>query len=150
MFLGIVVVLMALALVAQVLSLVGIAVVASGSFRSAMRMKAELSEKLSPSVRLTRDLTQSLRPEVEKFRRDATEITTILSRQFRAVRMVWQDTTRRKERLLLRLSQEGGASVQRLQRDGQLVRRGVLKPIHSAASVALGVSATTWLLRKVA
>lgn len=150
MFLWIVVVLMALALVAQVLSLLGMAVVAAGAFRSAMRMKAEISEKLSPSVRLARDLTQSLRPEVQRFRRDAMEITTILSRRFRAVRMVLQDTTRRKERLLLRLSREGGASVQRLQRDGQMVRRGVLQPIRSAASVALGVSATTWLLRKVA
>lgn len=150
MFLWIVVVMMALALVAQVVSLLGMALLTAAAARRATLMKAEISKELSPSVRVIRDLTRSLRPEVEKFRGDAAEITTILSRQFRAARVVWQDANRRKERLLLRFSREGVASVQQLQRDRHIVRQGVLKPIREAASVALGVSATTWLLRRVA
>lgn len=150
MFLWIVVLVMALALVVEVFSLLGIALVTAGAVRHAMRVKTEISEKLGPSVRLTRDLTQALHPEFEKLRRDSAEITTILGKQSRAARIVWQDAIRRKERLLFRFSRQGGASVQQLRRDGHIMRQGVLKPIRKAARVALGVSATTWLLRKVA
>ena len=150
MFLWIIVIVMALALAAEVFSLVGMAVVAVGAARRATLIKNEVMEKLQPSLRMANELKQSLRPDYERLRRDGGEIVKMLGARFRSIRAVWQDASSRAERLRLRLRREGGATVEQLQRDRQVVSRGVLEPIRTAANVAMGVRSAAWLLRKVA
>lgn len=150
MFLLIIVSIMAAALVAEVFSLIGMAVTVTGAARRAMAMKKEVMDRARPSIFLVQELTQSLRPEVEKLRTDGAQIATTISARVRSVRAVWQDATRRAERLRFRLKRERVATVEQLQRDREVVSRGVLTPIRAAATVATGVRATAWLLRKVA
>ncbi len=150
MFLWIVVSSMVVALAAEIVCVVGIAITASAAVKRMMLVKKEFSKKLQASISLAKEVRQSLQPEFDKFRRDGAQIAPILGKQFRAMQAVWQDASRRKQRLQLRLSREGGATVERLQRDRHIVRRGVLMPIRAVTSVALGVRATSWLLRKVA
>lgn len=150
MFLWIVIILMAVALVAEIIALIGIAVTASRATRHAILLRDEFAARLKSATGTAREIADSVRPEVEKIRRNGAEIATTVHAAFLPIREAWQDLSGRAQRLRLRFSREGVATLGRLQSDKRVVSRGVLKRMRTAASVALGVRATTWLLRRVA
>jgi hypothetical protein len=150
MFLRIIVGAMALALAAEVFSLIGMALVIASAVRRSMLMKKNLAERLLPFIQLSKEVAQSLRPEWQKLRRDSTQVVTILGTRFRVIQAAWQDANRRAERMRMRLGRDRVVTVEQLQHDRDLVSRGILKPVRTAANVALGVRGATWLLRKVA
>jgi hypothetical protein len=150
MFLWTVVAIMAIALAVEVFSLIALSVAVSGTARRARLIKQQFAEKVRPTNRLAQEVRPALRLEIEKIRVEGKEVGTILGAQFRAMQSLWQDASRRKHRLRLRFGRGGGASIEQWQRDKKVVQRGVLTPIRKAATVVLGVRATTWLLRRVA
>lgn len=150
MFLQIIVSVMAIALAVEVFALAGMAVTALRAGRRAKLVKDELSNTLRPSIRLLKDSAQSLRPDLATIRRNSAEIAATVRARYHPVHELLQDASRRVQRLRLRLGREGVATVGRLQHDRRFISQGVLKPFRRVATVALGVRATTWLLRKVA
>ena len=150
MFLWIVVTGMAVALAGEVIALIGIAFTISRAVRRSTLLKNEVGQRLRTPIRTAQEVVKSVRPNMEKIWCNGAEIAISLRTQSALIRGVWQDVNRRGQRLHLRFRREGVATVEQLQRDRRVVSRGVLKPIRTAASVAVGVRATTWLLRKVA
>lgn len=150
MFLWVVVVVMAVALAGEIIALMGIALTISRAVRHSILVKNELTERLRASVRTAKVVAQAVRPDVERIRSNGAEIVTTARAEIRLIGNAWKDVSRRAQRLHLRFSREGVKTVEQLQRDRDVVSRGVLKPMRTAARVAMGVRATTWLLRKVA
>ena len=141
---------MAVALVAEIVALIGIALTISRAVRRASLVRNELAERLRSSMRMAREVAQAVRPDLEGIRLNGSEIVRTARAEIRLIGVAAQDFTRRAQRLRLRFSREGVSTVEQFQKDRRLVSRAVVRPIRTAASVALGLRATTWLLRKVA
>jgi hypothetical protein len=147
-FLWTVVILMAAALLAEVVAFVGMAVVAMRATRRAVAISEQLKQAVEPSVRLANELKQTLLPCIETITNERQQIAELVSTRTDAVRAVLDDTSRRAERVRLRLM-EGVQSV-----NGQPGRPGIYRelaePIKTAGQVMRGLKIALWILRRVA
>jgi hypothetical protein len=149
-FLWTIVIVMAVALAAEIFALVGLVRVALGTARSFGAMKAELAEKLQPSRQLVEELKQSLPAKIDVIRGNGQAMAATLRERFVVTKAAYQDARRRAQRLGLRLSSEGVQTVEQQQRGQPAAADGVWNPMRGVNSVVSGVRATLWLLRKVA
>jgi hypothetical protein len=147
-FLWTVVILMAAALVAEILAFVGMALVATRAARRAQEIQELVTQKLEPSVRLAKELQLSLQPRIETISRDSKEIATLVAARSQSIQAAYLDTSRRAERIRLRFT-EGVQTVEQ-QRHGRGIYRDVVEPLQSASRVVQGLKLALWLLRKVA
>jgi hypothetical protein len=147
-FLWTVVILMAAALLAEILAFVGMALVAMRAVRRANEISEQVKQRMAPSIRLAKELQQSLQPRVDTISREGKAITSLLSARSQSVQAAYLDTSRRAERIRLRFS-EGVETV-----EGQQGRRGiyreVVEPIQAASQVVRGLKIALWILRRVA
>jgi hypothetical protein len=147
-FLLTVVILMAAALLAEVVAFVGMAVVAMRTARRAAAISEQLKLAVEPSIRLVNELKQTLQPRLETITNERQQIAELVSTRTDAVRAILDDTSRRAERVRLRLL-EGVESV-----NGQPGRRGIYReiaePIKTAGQVMRGLKIALWILRRVA
>jgi hypothetical protein len=147
-FLWTAVILMAAALVAEILALVGMSLVSARAARRAGEISEQIKQRVTPSVRLAKELQQSLQPLVETMGREGKAITSLLATRSQSVQAAYLDTSRRAERLRLRFT-EGVETV-----EGQQARRGiyreVVEPIQIASQVVRGLKLALWILRRVA
>lgn len=150
MFMWIIVIVMAIALAAEIVSLAAIGVTVRSAVKHAANLKGEFTGKVQPLIQTTKEFIHSHRAEYEQVRRDGAGIGQILSARFRETRDMWQDASLRAQRLRLRFHRESAPRVKQLQRDQRVVRKGVLAPVRAISSVALGVRSAAWRLRKVA
>lgn len=149
-FLWTVVILMAAALLAEIFAFVGMVLVAKRAARRAQTIRQEVAQRLEPSVRLVKELKLSLRPRAETISRDGKEIKSLFATRVEAVEAAYLDTSRRAERIRLRLS-DGIETVEQQRRCGQqVIYREVVEPIQAVRRVFRGLSLALWLLRKVA
>jgi hypothetical protein len=147
-FLWTVVILMAAALLAEIVAFVGMAIVAMRSARRASDIAEQIQEKIEPTVRMAKDLQQYIQPRMESISRDSQEIATLVSARSQSIQAALDDTSRRAERIRLRLI-EGVGTV-----EGQQGRRGiyrdVVEPMQAAGQVMRGLKIALWILRRVA
>ena len=147
-FLWTVVILMAAALLAEVLAFVGIAVVGRRTARRVSEISEQVKQKVEPSRLLTQELQRSLQARMETFSRERKEIASLLTTRSQSIRAAYADTTRRAERIRLRFT-EGVQTV-----EGQPGRRGiyreVVEPIQTASQVLRGLKLALWIMRRVA
>ena len=147
-FLWTVVILMAAALLAEIVAFVGMAVVAMRSARRASEIAEQIQQKIEPTVRMATDLQQYIQPRIESISRDSQEIATLVSARSQSIQAALDDTSRRAERIRLRLT-EGVGTV-----EGEQGRRGIyrdfVEPVQAAGQVMRGLKIALWLLRRVA
>jgi len=147
-FLWTVVILMAAALLAEIVAFVGMAIVAMRSARRASQIAEQIQQKIEPTVRMATDLQQYIQPRIESISRDSQEIATLVSARSQSIQAALDDTSRRAERIRLRLT-EGVGTV-----EGEQGRRGiyrdVVEPVQAAGQVMRGLKIALWLLRRVA
>jgi len=147
-FLWTVVILMAAALLAEIVAFVGMAIVAMRSARRASQIAEQIQQKIEPTVRMAKDLQQYIQPRIESISRDSQEIATLVSARSQSIQAALDDTSRRAERIRLRLT-EGVGTV-----EGEQGRRGiyrdVVEPFQAAGQVMRGLKIALWLLRRVA
>jgi hypothetical protein len=148
-FLWTIVILMAAALLAEILAFVGLALVAMRAARRAAEIKEQLTQKVEPSVRLAKDLQRSLQPRVETVSREGKEIASLLTIRSQSIQAAYADTTRRAERIRLRFS-EGAQTVEGRQQGRRGIYREVVEPLQAANQVVRGIKLCLWLLSKVA
>lgn len=147
-FLWTVLILMAAALLAEVLAFAGMALVAIRAARRSAEMAEELKQKVEPTVRLAKELQQSMLPRMEAIQRDVQEIAALVATRSQSIQAAIEDTSRRVERIRLRLM-EGVETV-----DGEPPRPGIYRqiaePVQTAGQVMRGLKIALWILRKVA
>ena len=147
-FLWTVVILMASALLAEIVAFVGLALVATRAARRATEITEQLAQKVKPSVQLVDELKQTLQPLAEKISSEGREIASLVAARSQAIQAAYEDTARRAERIRLRLT-KGVQTV-----EGQPPRRGiyrqVVEPVQTASHVVRGLKLALWLLRRVA
>ena len=147
-FLWTVVILMAAALLAEIVAFVGMAIVAMRTARRASQIAEQIQQKIEPTVRMAKDLQQYIQPRIESISRDSQEIATLVSARSQSIQAALDDTSRRAERIRLRLT-EGVGTV-----EGEQGRRGiyrdVVEPFQAAGQVMRGLKIALWLLRRVA
>ena len=148
-FLWTIVILMAAALLAEILAFVGLALVARRAARRADEIREQLTQKVEPSVRLAKDLQRSLQPRVETVSREGKEIASLLTIRSQSIQAAYADTTRRAERIRLRFS-EGAQTVEGRQQGRRGIYREVVEPLQAANQVVRGIKLCLWLLSKVA
>lgn len=150
MILWAVVILMVVALAAEIFALVGLMLVVRRATRNAEAMKEELTEKLQPSVRVVEDLKTFLQPHGEVLQRDGKEIIATLTARTESVKATLQDADRRVQRIRLRFQTDGIQTLEQLQSSRRVIEEGVVRPVLTVGRVVRAVSAAIWLLRKVA
>ena len=147
-FLWTVVVLMAAALVAEILAMVGIALVAKRASRRATEIREQFQQKLEPSARLARELQQYVQLRMEAVNREGKDMEALVASRSQSIRAALDDTSRRAERIRLRLM--GGVQTV----DGEPGRRGIyrdiVEPMQAAGKVMQGLKIALWILRRVA
>jgi hypothetical protein len=148
-FLWTVVILMAAALVAEVLAFVGMALVAMRAARRAVEVGEQLKQKLEPTVRLAKELEQTLQARLDTINRDGQEIAELVTTRSQSIKTAIDDTSRRAQRIRLRLL-EGVQTVEGQQPGRRGIYRGVVEPIQAAGHVVRGLKIALWILRKVA
>ncbi len=139
---------MAAALLAEILAFVGMALLAMRAARRSAEIAGELKQKLEPTVQLAKEFQQSMLPRLETVQREGREIEALVASRSQTIQAAIEDTSRRAERIRLRLT-EGVETV-----DGQPARRGIYRqiaePIGTASHVMRGLKIALWILRKVA
>jgi hypothetical protein len=145
-----VVILMAVALAAEIFALVGLMLVVRRATCNAEAMKEELAQKLRPSIRLVEDLKIFLQPHAEVLQRDGKEIAATLAARTQSVKVTLQDADRRVQRIRLRFQTDGIQTMEQLQSSRRVIEQGVVRPVLTVGRVVRAVSAAIWLLRKVA
>lgn len=149
-FLWVVVILMAVALAAEIFAMVGLALVVRRAVRSAQAVKEELTQKVQPSVRAVEDLKLFLGPHAEVLRRDGGEIASLFTARTQSLKATFQDVERRAQRIRFRLRTDGIQTMEQLQSGRRVIEHGVVRPALTVGRVVRAVSAAIWLLRKVA
>lgn len=149
-FLWIVVVVMALALLAEIGACIGLAVVVSRSGRKAAALQKELKEKARQSKNLVEGLRNEITPQLETIQKNSAEVVSLVSHRARVIKAVAQDTQRRSQLLRLRLRHEGIQTVEQLHEGQTAVRGGILPPIETLRKIVRGVGIAIWILRRVA
>jgi len=145
-FLWIIVILMALALVAEIVAVVGMALLASRASRRVSELSQQVSQNVQASVSLVKEVKLTLQPQVQTITQDSRDMGLLLTSRFRAVQAVYSDTTRRAERIRMRLND----SVQTVEQHRRGVQREVIEPMQVAGQVLRGLKLAFWFLRKVA
>ena len=148
-FLWTVIIAIAAALVAEIVALVGLARVASRAARRTAEITNQVQQTLEPSVRIVKELRASLQPRVERIKDEGQEIGVLLSTRLLTIEAAWVDTSRRAERIRLRLT-EGVETVEEHAQRRRGIYREVADPIQAAGKVLRGLKLALWLLRKVA
>ena len=148
-FLWAVVILMAAALLAEILAFVGMAVVAMRAARRADEIKEQVTHKVEPSIRLAKELQRSLQPWMETISSEGKEIASLLATRSQSIQAACTDTSRRAERLRLRFA-EGVQTVEGRQQGRRGIYRKVVEPVQTASQVVRGLKLALWLFRKVA
>jgi gas vesicle protein len=149
-FLWIVVVLMALALLAEIGACIGLAVVASRSSRKARVFQKEIQDQVRQSKNLVEGLKTQITPQLETIHKNSSEVVSLVSHRARMIKAVAQDTQRRSQLVRLRLRHEGIQTVEQLREGQDAVRGGILPPIDTLRKVIRGVGIALWILRRVA
>ena len=145
-FLWIVVILMAVALVAEIVALVGIALVRRRISRRAREIRRDVMDKVRPSVEVVKELRLATQPRLESIRANGTEIGSRLSLRIETVKAASSDAVRRLERTRLRLSD----SMELVEQHRRGVYRDVVEPIQTAGQVWNGIKLALWFWSKVA
>jgi len=148
-FLWTIIVVMAVALVAQIVALVGIASVLARATRRSEELNQQVKSRVESSVRIAKELRQSLQPSVSTIGHETKEITSLVSTRARAMQATFADIDRRIERVRLRFV-EGVETVEGEERKGRGLYRDVVEPIQTASQVVRGLKLALWILRKVA
>ena len=148
-FLWAVVILMAAALLAEILAFVGMAVVAMRAARRADEIKEQVTHKVEPSIRLAKELQRSLQPWMETISSEGKEIASLLATRSQSIQAAYADTSRRAERIRLRFA-EGVQTVEGRQQGRRGIYRKVVEPVQTASQVVRGLKLALWLFRKVA
>ncbi len=148
-FLWTVVILMAIALAAEILAFVGMALVAMRAARRADEISEQVKQKLEASIRLAQDLQQSIQPRVETISREGKEIASLLATRSQSIQAAYVDSSRRAERIRLRFT-EGVQSVEGQQQGQRGIYREVVEPLQTASQVVRGLKLALWILRRVA
>jgi hypothetical protein len=148
-FLWTVVILMAAALVAEILALVGMALVAMRAARRADEIGGQLKGKLESCVLVAKELQQSLQPRLETISQEGKEIASLLTTRAQSIQAALADTSRRAERIRLRFT-EGVQTVEGQQQRRGGIYRQVVEPIQTAHHVVRGLRLALWLLRRAA
>jgi len=147
-FLWTVEILMAAALLVEMIALVGLALVATRAARSASEITEQVTQRVKPSIRLLNELKQTLQPLVKTISHEGKEIASLATTRSKAIQAAYDDTARRAERIRLRLT-KGVETV-----EGQPPRRGVysqvVEPVQTASHVVRGLKLALWFLRRVA
>ena len=148
-FLWAVVILMAAALLAEILAFVGMAVVAMRAARRADEIKEQVTQKVEPSIRWAKELQRSLQLRMETISSEGKEIASLLATRSQSVQAAYADTNRRAERIRLRFA-EGVQTVEGRQQGRRGIYREVVEPVQTASQVVRGLKLAFWLFRKVA
>jgi hypothetical protein len=148
-FLWVVVIAMAAALLAEIFSFIGMAVTMSRAAKNAAEVSNRVKEQLEPARRTIQDLKTFITPRVENITKDGKEIGTLLATRIHTIQAAAVDTSRRAERIHLRLM-EGVQTVGETQTRGRGIYHNVAEPIHAATQVLRGLKIALWILRKVA
>ena len=148
-FLWTVVILMAAALLAETLAFVGMAVVAMRAARRTDEIKEQVTQKIQPSIRVAKELQRSLQPRMETISREGKEIASLLATRSQSIQATYADTSRRAERLRLRVA-EGIQTVEGRQQGRRGISREVVEPVQTATQVVRGLKLALWFFRKVA
>jgi len=148
-FLWTIVILMAAALLAEILAFVGMAVVAMRAARQTDEIKEQVTQKVEPSIRVAKELQRSLQPRMETISREGKEIASLLATRSQSIQAAYADTSRRAERIRLRFA-EGVQTVEGRQQGRRGIYREVVEPIQTASQVVRGLKLALWLFRKVA
>jgi len=148
-FLWTVVILMAAALLAEILAFVGMAVLAMRAARRTDEIKEQVTQKIQPSIRLAKELQRSLQSRMETISREGEETASLLATRSQSIQAAYADTNRRAERLRLRVA-EGVQTVEGRQQGRRGIYREVVEPIQSASQVVRGLKLALWLFREVA
>jgi hypothetical protein len=143
------VILMAAALLAEILAFVGMAVLAMRAARRTDEIKEHVTQKIQPSIRLAKELQRSLQSRMETISREGKETASLLATRSQSIQVAYADTNRRAERIRLRLA-EGIQTVEGRQQGRRGIYREVVEPIRSASQVVRGLKLALWLFRKVA
>jgi hypothetical protein len=152
-FLWAVVIVMAIALVAEIAAFVGMGLVARGVAQRVAALQGDVSQRVRPTVQFCEALKVSLQPHIEVVRREGKQIGVLFASRFATLRTAYEDAHRRSQRLRLRLDSGSVPTVSQIQQDAQMIQQGVVEPIRAVASFARlagEVRAAFWLLRKVA
>jgi hypothetical protein len=145
-----VIILMAVALAAEILALVGLMLVVQRATRTAEAVKEELEQKLRPSIRVIEDLKLFLEPHAEVLQRDGKEIAATLTARTQSVKATLEDADRRVQRIRLRFRTDGIQTMEQLQSSRRVIEQSVVRPVLTIGRVVRAVGAAIWLLRKVA
>ncbi len=148
-FLWTVVILMAAALLAEILTFVGMALVASRAARRAQEITRQVAQHVGPSARLAKEFQQSLQPHLETISREGKEIASLVTARSQSMQAVYADTSRRAERIRLRFT-EGVETVEGQQQRRRGIYRQVVEPAQTASQVIRGLKLALWILRRVA
>ena len=149
-FLWAVVILMAVALLAEILSLIGVAVVGLRAARRADEIKEQVTQKVEPAIRLAKELQRSLQPRIETVSREGKEIASLVTARSQSIQAAYADTSRRAERIRLRFA-EGVQTVEGQQQGPRRgIYRAVVEPIQTASQVVRGLKLALWIMRRVA
>ncbi len=147
-FLWTIVILMAAALLAEIFAVVGIALVARRASQRATEIQEQFQQRLEPSARLAKELQQYVQPRMEAISREGKEMAALVATRSQSVQAALDDTSRRAERIRIRLM-EGVQTV-----NGQPGRRGIyrdiVEPMQAAGKVMRGLKIALWILRRVA
>jgi hypothetical protein len=148
-FLWTIVILMAAALLAEILAFVGMAVVAMRAARRIDEIKEQVTQKVEPSIRLAKELQRSLQARMETVSREGKQIALLLATRSQSIQAAYADTNRRAERIRLRFA-EGVQTVEGRQQGRRGIYRAVVEPVQTASQVVRGLKLALWLFRKVA
>src|SRR5258705_6178133 len=103
-FLWTVVIVMAAALLAEILAFVGMALTTIRAAHRASEIAGQLKDKVESSVHLAKELQRSLVPRAETISHESKEIATLVATRSQSIQAVLVDTSRRAERIRLRLA----------------------------------------------
>lgn len=148
-FLWTVVILMAAALLAEILAFIGMAVVAVRAARRAGEIKEQVTRRVEPSIRLAKELQRTLHPRMETVSREGNEIASLWTTRSHSIQAAYADTNRRAERIRLRFA-EGVQTVEGRQNGRRGIYREVVEPLQAAGQVVRGLKLALWIMRRVA
>jgi hypothetical protein len=147
-FLWIVIIAMATALLAEILAFVGMALVVVRASRRVGQVMEQVKQQIEPAHRTVSELKTFIEPRVANITKDSKEMGTLVASRLRTIEATIVDTTRRAERIHLRLI-EGVQTVGETQ-GRRRIYRDVVEPIQAASQVLRGLKLALWILRKVA